>query len=402
MSSTPRVLKEADTLSAAGYRVHIVAARNFAPSDRLDDALLAQAPWQITRLSATDGPGALARKLMRQLARRLIRAKPGATVRLAARVQYAGAIAQTRLAARLRADLYLGHQLAGLPMAVLAAQAAGTLAGFDLEDYHDGETAEAMRDPALAAAAHILQSRLLPACRHLTAASPLIAEKYAQEHGVNPQVLLNVFPLSQAPLEPAIPPPITAESPAVLYWFSQTVGPGRGLEAMVRAAARMHTPVELQLRGHVWPDYRAGLDRLAREVGLARPIRFLPLGPATEMARLAAHAHLGLSTEEANTPNHDLCLANKSFIYLLAGLPQLLSATRAHRLLAPGLGAAARLVDLPEHGETARTVDALLSDPRHCTEARAAAWRLGRERYNWDFEQSVFLASVRRLVPLSR
>lgn len=396
VSSTPRVIKEADALCAAGYRVHVVAGRNFAPADALDEELLREAPWTLTRLDSLHGPGVFTRKAVQRLARQLVSRVPSAGVRLAARVPYAGALAQARLAARVRADFYLGHQLAGLPMAALAADAVGVPFGFDLEDFHDGETEEARRDPALSAAIRVLQTRLLPRCRHLTAASPLIAQKYRECYQVNPLTVLNVFPLAQAPVSPMAPEPASPGQPAVLYWFSQTVGPKRGLEAMIAAAGLMRTPVEFQLRGNVWPDYRERLERLARQSGLRRPIRFLPLAHPREMARLAAHAHLGLATEEAGAPNRDLCLANKNFIYLLAGVPQLLSSTEAHRALAPDLGEAAQLIDLTQPREIARQVDEFLGDPARQARARAAAWRLARERYCWDLEQEKFLDSFRR------
>ena len=38
---------------------------------------------------------------------------------------------------------------------------------------------------------------------------------------------------------------------------------------------------------------------------------------------------MGLSLEESRPRNRDLCLTNKVFVYLLAGIPQLLSHTAA-------------------------------------------------------------------------
>jgi hypothetical protein len=117
------------------------------------------------------------------------------------------------------------------------------------------------------------------------------------------------------------------------------------------------------------------------------------------MARLAADAHMGLSTEEAAPPlNRDLCLANKVFVYLLAGIPQLLSGTRAQTALAAELGEAAMLCDLSHPQETARRLDEFLSDPARVAGARRAAWELAHRRFCWDVEKEKLLASVRRLL----
>lgn len=396
VSSTPRLVREAEALCDAGYEVHVVAGRSFPPADPLDRSLIDGARWKFHQVDTVQGGGALTLRLRRKLARRLLRLSPFATVRNAALAQYSGALVQARLAAKLRADLYIGHQLAGLAMAGLAADEANAYLGFDIEDFHDGETTEAMDDPSLVTAARLIQVRLLPGCRHLTAAAPLIAERYGATYGVKAVTVLNVYPQTEAPPQPQPAAPISAENPAVFYWFSQTVGPERGLEHIVRIIGRMQTPVRLQLRGHVGADYRSALETLARESGVKVPIEFLPSAPPAELVRLASHAHLGLSLEERMPPNRDLCLPNKDFAYLLAGLPVLFSNTQAHAAMAPELGEAALLADVYHADDVARQLDAFLADPGRQQRARARAWELGQARYNWEHEQKAFLASVRK------
>ena len=397
VSSTPRLVREAEALCDAGYRVHVVAGRSFRPADGLDGALLRNARWTLERLDSLNGPAAALRKLQQRLARRLVRQAPFASVRIAALAQYAGALAQAKLAARHRADFYLGHQLAGLAMAVLAARSVNAHAGFDIEDDHDNETIDAMRDPALSTAARIIQARLLSECSHLTAASPLIARRYAARYGVKATTLLNVYPRADAPAAPHPAAPITVETPALLYWFSQTIGPGRGLETLLRAVARAKTPIAIQLRGHVSPTYRNTLEQLARDLG-ARAPRFLPSAEPTEMVRLAAHAHLGLSLEEKTPPNRNICLPNKNFAYLLAGIPQVLSDTEAHTALAADLGEAGLLVPLDDLDEFARRLDDFLAAPECQARARTHAWKLAHERYCWDVERETFLKLVRKML----
>jgi len=91
--------------------------------------------------------------------------------------------------------------------------------------------------------------------------------------------------------------------------------------------------------------------------------------------------------------NRRICLTNKIFTYLLAGVPVVMSDTPAQRLLATDLGAAARLCDLTDPAGLAAMLDALAS-PAVLAEASVTAWRLGRERYNWEREQDVLLQSV--------
>jgi glycosyltransferase involved in cell wall biosynthesis len=112
-----------------------------------------------------------------------------------------------------------------------------------------------------------------------------------------------------------------------------------------------------------------------------------------EMVRLAADYDLGLSLETEVSENRRICLTNKIFTYLLAGVPVVMSNTPAQKLLAADLGPAARLCDLADPAGLAATLDSLAS-PAILAEASAAAWRLGRDRYNWEKEQDVLLQSV--------
>jgi hypothetical protein len=400
IGSTPRLVKEADALVEAGYRVHVVAGRHYPAADPLDADILATARWACTRVDFRGGAGTLARKLLRRLARRRVARDSRAGLWTAARASHAEALHLGRVAGRFPARLYIGHCLAALPAAARAAAQSGGAYGFDLEDFHDAETAAALSDPAERHAIAILEKGLLPGCAHLTASAPLIAGQYAEIYRVEPRTVLNVFPRSQAPAAPLDPGPISGDRPAVVYWFSQTIGAGRGLEAAVAILARMRTPVELHLRGTPADGYAGRLQATAARAGLSRPIRFLPPGSPAEMARLAAGAHLGLSAEERVPLNRDLCLTNKVFIYLLAGIPQLLSHTSAQGALAGELGDAALLADLGQTEATARRLDEFFAQPGAAAGARRRAWELATRRYCWDVEKSLFLDSVRAAVPL--
>jgi hypothetical protein len=400
LASTPRVVKEADALAAAGYRVHVVFARTFPAADPLDADILGAAAWGHTRVEAARGPGVLARRILRRLSRRLVGRARFATLRIAARANGAEALHLASVAARLPAALYVGHCLPGLAAAALAARERHVAYGFDAEDFHDAETERVLHDPAERAAASLLQRGLLAGCAHLTASAPLISRQFEENYRVRPRTVLNVFPLAQAPQLPVEGGAVTPERPARIYWFSQTIGPGRGLEAAVAALGRMRTPVELHLRGFPAQGYAERLQALAVRAGLSRPIRFLPPGPPGEMARLAAEADLGLSTEVPSPPNRDLCLTNKIFIYLLAGIPQMLSETRAQRALAPDLGEAAFLADLERPDGVAARLDGFFGDPGQIAAARRRARELASSRYCWDIEKAVFLDSIKAVVPL--
>src|SRR5207302_1557690 len=154
-------------------------------------------------------------------------------------------------------------------------------------------------------------------------------------------VLLNVFPRAQAPS--CAPPAGAAQPGPSVYWFSQTIGPDRGLECAVRAIARARTRPHLYLRGSPAAQFADRLREIAGEAGAAGRFHILPPEAPTAMVRLAAPYDVGLVSETGHTPNRCLTLGNKLFTYLLAGVPAVMSDTPAHRAFIEQVGGAAHL-----------------------------------------------------------
>ena len=112
------------------------------------------------------------------------------------------------------------------------------------------------------------------------------------------------------------PSPRSTTSPGPsLYWFSQTIGPDRGLECAVRAIALADCKPHLYLRGFVSHAYRQRLVALARAMGVENRLHLLPPAPLEQMERLAAVYDVGLVAETGATPNRRIALTNKLFTY---------------------------------------------------------------------------------------
>lgn len=389
LGSNPRVVKEADALHQGGCEVTVISTRTLAHVDRRDDAVLAEAGWRALRLDFRS-------RGMVWRARRVVQSAYAESLRLtglggfADRGCSAFSLPLMRAARRVPADLYIAHYPAALPAAASAAHSSGGLYAFDAEDFHVGEWPQDRAHDAMARLVSAVEARHLPGCAYVTAASPGIADAYAETYGIaRPLVLLNVFPRAQAPAHPT--PAGTAEPGPSVYWFSQTIGPNRGLEAAVRAIARASTGPHLYLRGSPAARFADRLREIADQAGAAARLHLLPPEAPTEMARLAAPYDVGLSSEPGNTHNNQVALGNKLFTYLLAGLPAVMSDTSAHHAFAGQAGVAARLYAVDDPDSLAAELDALLGDPAALASARAAAFRLGQTRFNWDMEKTVLL-----------
>ena len=276
----------------------------------------------------------------------------------------------------------------------MAASRNGAKLGFDAEDDHVGELEDIPESQLEIGIRQRIEAHFLPLCQHLTAASPGIARSYYERYGVRMTPVLNVFPLVQAPCAAAERP--TNTDALCIYWFSQTIGPGRGLEPFIKAMGKMRARVTLSVRGSDFLGYSAQLKQLAADAGVGDAICFLPSAPPDEMVRLAARHDLGLASELGTPRSRAISLTNKIFTYLLAGLPVILSDTPAQRELAAELGEAGCVVDLSNPGSIATALDVWASDAKALAKAKSEARRLAQTRFNWDREKERFLQSVKK------
>ena len=392
LSSNPRLLKEADALHEAGYEVVAVACDYTDALRAADDEIVATVPWRVRRVPRPT-LGRYTGRLALQAARVLefLHAEP--PLALAAEAYGGPARALRRAVAEVAADLYVAHYVPSLPAAAAAAQRHGAMLAFDAEDFHSGEGTGGAREDVRMAMVRRIEGALLRSCTYVTAASPMIGRAYAEEYGLSsPTTILNVFPISMAP--PAVPAARDTETLRA-YWFSQTIGLDRGLQSFIHAMARTRTKVTLDVRGSDRWGHGGTLLTLARGLGLGDRVRLLPLAPPSQMALLASRYDIGLSLETDVTESRSLCLTNKIFTYLLAGVPVLMSDTPAQRGLAPDLGTAAAVVSLSNPDEMAAVLDRLASDAALASAKQTAA-KLGRERYNWDYEKNILLDVVAR------
>lgn len=389
LSCNPRVVKEADALHEAGISFRIVTGiLGPLPMDA-EEGLLESKPWrdQVTRVA----PGGASWVINRTMSKLVKKAEHLTTRSLAdscAAIRHSALTPYlTRAAVEVKADLYIGHYLAGLEAAGNASEKHGSTLGFDAEDAHHLELAGNSLEERLELGARIaIESDWLPKCRHLTAASPLIAESYLYRYKTQMDVILNVFPLSEGPQD------VVADKNPVpsIYWFSQKIGPGRGIEKLLDILERMDTKMVLALRGVCTPEYQATLHQSSGKV----EVQFLPPIKSDELIISASEYTLGVCLESSVPPHRDVCLTNKIFTFMAAGIPMLLSRTKAHEKIALELGNAAILLDLEDREGSMKKIGDFLTDKNSQQSAREASFRLARETYNWESEQTKFLNSV--------
>lgn len=395
-------MKEADTLARAGFSVSVITAR-YSSWGLEADPSCCSAQWKWVA-SLPFGPLATMRTRLRQAlvlqCGRLLWRLGFRHHRVATASWHPLSGDLIRAAQACKADLYIAHYPAALPAAALAARLHKGRYAFDAEDFHLGDPPDHPRFNTQRAVTRAIESRWLPGACFTTAASPGIASAYASSYGIPmPTVVRNMFPLAQAP---AGPTPCGSVQPGpTLYWFSQTIGPDRGLECAVHALALAHSAPHLHLRGFVSNNYRDQLLTLARQYGVVERLHFHPQAPPHLMEELASVYDVGLVSETGHTPNHRIALANKLFSYALAGIPMLLSDIKAHRDVLAEASKAVQLFRCEDPFSLAEALDRwLAAPPAVLAEARATAYRLGQNHWNWEREQILLLEQVMEMLKL--
>jgi glycosyltransferase involved in cell wall biosynthesis len=393
-SINPRLVKEADALVDAGHDVHVLCSHMVSWADEADKKLLATRKWSCLYVGGNIGSWLYAWTRLRHGVVRRFSGDWSADGLLGIRALTRVTPELCDAAVRYRADLYIAHYSGALAAAARAANENGARVGFDAEDfetgYYDMDTGPKKIDRLI----DDVERKCLPACCYVTAASPGIAAAYQSKYGISmPRSVLNVFPLTERP--PRFRD-TSSNGPLRLYWFSQTIGPGRGVEDVIRAMGKLRScDIELHLRGLARPQHCRDLQELAArsEVRPNAVVLHSPL-PPDEMIRAASEFDVGLALEQPVSLNRDICLTNKIFAYLLAGNAIAATATTGQKPIIDTIGKVGFLYQPGDVDGLAEGLRYWSQDREQLQIARQQAWWHGTRTFNWDIEKKKFLEVV--------
>jgi glycosyltransferase involved in cell wall biosynthesis len=389
LARNPRVVKEASALGAAGHDVTVLTVRNHVPSEILDDALLAGAPFRRVTVDLLPGHDAgrvavFGRRLFLWANRKLAKFTSLANIH-----SLGPALSLRRAAWGIPTDLTIVHnEIAHWVGTKLLA--AGRRVAADIEDWHSEDLLPEARHQRPLGALRQMERTLLHHAVYTTTTSNALADAlHARYGGSRPEVITNSFPL---------PPPPTLDrvgQPPAFFWFSQTLGPGRGLEPFVAAWTLMRKPSRLVLLGESAAVFQR---ELLAQISPAKQslVEFLALVPAAELPSVIARYDIGLALELSKIPNRDLTITNKILQYLGCGLAVVASDTQGQQEVLSKLPAAGIIVTLDNPTTMAGQLDALLTDQAALLRRRQAARQLAASNYCWEREAPHLLSLVDR------
>ena len=382
--TNPRMRKNADALSAAGYTVHVLYGFSARWADETDQTLFKNTTWRHQRLGGHPSHSPISYFLYRLLSR--FAAVMGWT-----ELEYCPAKnAYIRQLRQIKPNLVIGHNPSVLPILSRWSQKQNGKVLFDAEDFHSGEGQEGARSNAKVAE---LEAKHLQQIPHITAASPMIGKAYVETHPhLEVTTLNNAF---DQRLQPDFKP--NSEGPLTLVWFSQVIGLDRGLKEFLTALhALTALPIRITLIGLCSIDVKNTLQSLIHSSLHSLEFR----APVTEplLLKWLSDHHIGLALEPGFSKNNEIALSNKVFTYPLAGCYTLASDTPAQRDFFHSNADLGTVLDLDSPSQWAQTITALNEDRSKLEEKRKKAWEIGHASLNWEVESQSLVETVQSML----
>lgn len=298
-----RVLKEAQTLQAAGYRV-VVHALHVPGKTREHEVLnegIEVCRVRTRRLGlmpakpeTSTGFFPLVRQVMSRLwahfsmLRHLIAAKP---------------------------TVIHAHDVNTLPTAWLASRISGAKLVYDAHEISTSREGYS----GLRKLVGVVEKSLMPSAVATITTTDARAKFFRRAYGVpRPLVLQNRPRLQSLKQSTRIRDELALEQQWPIIVYQGGVQSGRGLERLVRAAAQVPNAYFVFIGGG---RLDSSLRAIATELGLEQRVLFIPTVALADLPSYTASADIGVQPIENTCLNHFTTDSNKLFEYVQAGLP---------------------------------------------------------------------------------
>lgn len=249
------------------------------------------------------------------------------------------------IAIKQSADLYIAHQEMGLYCGVQLLKSRKKVA-FDFEDWYSEDLLSDARSYRPLSLLRELEKYGLKYGVFCITTSHVMARKMADVYNVPvPFCIYNVFNKETEILNSIK----EFEKPLKLFWFSQTIGPGRGLERLFELLNDLKVVLEINLLGNlVNTNYKNQLQKVS-----VHRLNFYSLIEAAQLPQLISQFDIGLALELNKPLNRSLTVSNKLFQYMLSGLPVIATNTPGQSEIIKNYGGGILIdYDDPEYSKT--------------------------------------------------
>jgi glycosyltransferase involved in cell wall biosynthesis len=392
--SNPRVFKEAKYLSENGFDVTVLAAIYDVESLSLTEELLRGTLFN--HRVVFDGASTNVVERIKVFSCRII----GKLARVVHSIfgwesplQLGNQVIPLLFAARRQtADLFIVHLEQALFVGCELLK-DGKKVAIDVEDWYSEDGLPEDRAHRPLALIRRYERILLQSCCYSSTTSSVLSKSLAYRYQCTlPEVIFNTFAFDERELIDGQRKDRRDSKLPSITWFSQTVGPGRGLELLVAAINLIEFELELHVRGTLRPGFQkdllAEVDKEKR-----RCVFFHTQVPQKELLSRIAEHDVGFAGELNDCMNKDLTIANKAFEYMRAGLAVVASDTNGHRELAENTEGFL-LYQQNDAAGLAHIVTEFMLNPEMLANARKKNVTQAQAQFSWEVDSLKLLKLV--------
>lgn len=395
LCNNPRAVKEATALARAGHDVRVLGAWFDPDLKARDERILKDAPFRYEAVldGTLAGPGIAAAHTIRRARSKAANVLHGLTgwespQQLGAATGNLFARAQSRAA-----DLFIAHSEQALYVACRLMR-TGRRVGVDMEDWFSEDLLPEARKRRPLRLLRRLERELLLAGAFASCPSRAMSEALSVEYGgKRPAVIYNAFPLAERQSIDDLRQDRRTGAGLSIYWYSQTLGPGRGLDDLVAALPLLDREIELHLRGKPAAGIEGWLMARIPE-RLRSRVFFHPQVPNDQLLSRIAEHDIGFAGEMKSCPSRDLTVTNKILHYLLGGLAVIASDTTGQKEIAAQAPGAVAIYESGNASSLAATIAKFVGSPEILARAKAASLQAAERTFCWEMQESVLLDAV--------
>ncbi len=387
LSTAPRPQKEAETLASAG---HDVTVRGFWFDPDLvkrDRTLIQDKKWQFEPIQDFQ-PQHRLENLRVRLQGRLSRSLYKRFKIFSPELLGYGAREMLKVARQTKADLTIVHSEAGLWVGNQLLN-EGYRVGVDFEDWFSEDLLPEARMNRPISQLKALESRLIKECKYCLTTSHAMAQAMANAYQApQPTVVYNSFPWAErSQIDGQIKDRQNLDLPSI-HWFSQTIGPGRGLELLFQSLSYLSHPIEIHLRGNYSENARQWLEPQIPHQWLERLFIHPTVANDELLSRITEH-DIGLALENKDIPSRDLSITNKLFQYLQAGLAIIGTDTKGQREILSQCPQLGQLIPPDNPQALAQALENLVKNQNQLKRSQNAALELAKDQYCWERQKDL-------------
>ncbi len=312
-------------------------------------------------------------------------------------------IRTTFLLLQTSADIYHAHDTKALPACYFAARLRRKPVIFDSHELPLSNEIETAHWRGLIRLFSRLLAIMVPRCAGVITVSPPIANEIHKRYGGPEVTLIRNLPAARSvPKREYLRQYLGLPPETHIALYQGALEESRGLDRLIYAAPFLKQDFVIVLMGPDVEGIQPHLEALIRREEVTDRVKIVPPVPYAELLDWTASADIGLLIYAPDQSlNIKMCLPNKLFEYLMAGLP----------VLASPLDAVADIITTYDVGQIvssltpariAAAINTLVADPLAYARMRRNALSAGQHELCWERESQRLIHLYHEIVAMQR